>query len=189
MCVICYDKQLVVKKFLDENFLNGITITDEEVRDYYTANSKSFRIDEQVVVRHILIGDATLAKEEQKAKAEEVLKQANQENFCELVEKYSTDPGGKDNCGEYKFTKDAQYVEEFKTLAFTQNVGDIGIAETQFGSHIIWTKEKIPTKKLSFDEVKDKIIEYLKIQKGKDDYKKFYETLAENYEIKGYYEG
>ncbi|MEN9625730.1 MAG: hypothetical protein RL557_58 [archaeon] len=179
-----YEKQSSVQKFLDEHFLNTITVSEDEARDYYNANSKSFAMGEQVVARHILFGDTAMTKEQQKAKAEEVLKQATKENFCDLVKEYSTDPGSKDSCGEYTFTKDAQYVEEFKELAFKQSAGQMGIVETQFGYHIIWTKEKIAAKTLSFAEVKDKIIEYLKIEKGRDSYKGFYDALAQDYTIK-----
>lgn len=184
-----YSKQLTLQKFLDENLLNKIEITDENVKKYYDDNIVQFKLDEQVVVRHILIGDSNMTKEEKNSKAKELLKNINKDNFCDYVKNYSSDIASVDNCGEYKFTKKDPFVEEFKDLSFNQNVGQIGIVDTQYGTHIIWTAEKIPAKTLKFDEVKDKIKDFLKNQEARNLYKGFYDEIAVNYKIEIIYTG
>ncbi len=178
-----YVKQLTIQKFLDENLLNKIEISEKEIDDYYNKNEELFKVDEQVVVKHILIGDNNLSKEEQKSKANELLKKVNKDNFCEYVIKYSSDSGSIDNCGEFTFSKKDSLVKEFVDFSFKQKVNDIGIVETQYGYHIIWTVKKNPAKTLSLGEVKDELKENLKTEKAREGYKSFYENISKNYKI------
>src|SRR3989338_6758202 len=172
-----YTKQLTLQKFIDENLLSKIKVSDEEINEYYTTNSEQFKTGEQVRVKHILIGNSDMTEKEQNEKAKKLLNIVNKNNFCEYVEEHSTDTASVPTCGEYTFTRDDSFVEEFKKLSFEQKAGDIGTVQTQFGTHIIWTVERIPSKALALGEVKDNIIDYLKIQKGQEQYEDFYEDI------------
>jgi len=178
-----YVKQLTVQKFIEEKLLKDINVSEEELKEYYKDNNAQFKISEQVVVSHILIRDTSISSQDQETKAKELLKRVNKDNFCENVKQYSADTASIDTCGEYKFTKDDPLVQEFKDLSFKQKVGEIGIVKTQYGWHIVWTKEKIPAKTFSFDEAKNDIQETLKTDKAREKYKEFYEEIAKNYKI------
>jgi len=84
--------------------------------------------------------------EEQKKKAEDVLKKALAgEDFAELANQYSEDPGNTDEEGNKKggdlgFFEQGQMVAEFDDVIFNKmNVGDIypELIQTQYGYHII----------------------------------------------------
>lgn len=181
-----YIEQLTAQRLINETVLQNIEVSDAEVSEYYLENVEQFAKGEQVVVKHILIGNDTLSKEEKESKAKNLLKKVNKENFCDYVNKYSTDTASVSTCGEYTFGKEDPYVEEFKDLAFSQKAGQIGTANTQFGTHIIWTVKKLPPGTTPLAEVSEQIKEFLKAQKAKEDYDKFYKNLETNSKIKIY---
>lgn len=178
-----YKKQLTVQKFIDEKFLNTIEVSEDEINSYYLENINRFKTDEQVTVKHILIGNTEMTNEEQDSKSRELLSQLNEGNFCQYVEDFSTDEASVPNCGEYTFGRADSYVEEFKKLSFEQNPGDMGVVRTQFGSHIIWTVEKIPSRVIDLDEAEEGITTLLKAEKGADRYDSFYQELSKDSEI------
>jgi len=178
-----YKIDLTIQKFIEENLLNKIQVSDEEIQKYYDNNPEQFLVDERVVVRHILIGNEDLTPEEQDAKAEELLPQLTEDNFCEFVNDFSTDTASLPTCGEYTFTPKDAYVEEFKKLSFEQDVGDIGIVRTQFGPHIIWTVEKTPAQTLALEDVRYQVSEFVKSQKVEEQFEGFYQDVSKDSEI------
>jgi len=178
-----YVKELTIRRFIEENLIKKIQVSDEEKQDYYDNNLEKFQVDEVVVVKHILIGNEDLTPEEQDTKAEELLTQLTEDNFCEFVNDFSTDTASLPTCGEYTFTPKDAYVEEFKKLSFEQDIGDMGIVRTQFGPHIIWTVEKTPAETLPLDEISDQISNFLKNQKGEEQFEGFYQDVSKDSEI------
>lgn len=173
-----YTKQMIIQKFVEEKFLNEIKFGDEEIKKFYDSHFDQFKEGEKVEVKHILIGDGGLNMEQRKEKAESLLKEVNPSNFCDFVKKYSTDSGSVANCGQYTFGKEDPLVEGFKLLAFAQNEGEIGIADTEFGSHIILTVKKIPPRTIKLSEAGKDIENVLRAEKGKAEFQKFYEELS-----------
>jgi len=176
-------KELTIQNFIDKNLLDKIEVSDSEIEKYYGDNEDEYRIPEEVKVRHILIGDQNLTEDEQNELAKKILPTLNENNFCDVVTKYSSDDASVGKCGEYTFSKDDPLVEGFKDLSFKQNVGDMGIVQTEFGSHIIWTVEKTPEKLQSLQEVKENVISKIKIEKGKKLYPDFYINLSKDSKI------
>lgn len=101
---------------------------------------------------HILISykgamrsSSTRTKEEAKAKAEEILKQAQATpgNFTMLVFQNSDDPSSKQNGGNMDYIqKDSPFAQKYKDFVFGNPVGKIGLVETEFGFHIINVTDK-----------------------------------------------
>jgi peptidyl-prolyl cis-trans isomerase D len=84
-------------------------------------------------------------KEEAKVKAEEILKQAlaNPGMFQMLAFTNSEDPSVQQNAGDMGFiSKDTNFAKGYKDFVFGNPVGKIGIAETEFGYHIINITDK-----------------------------------------------
>lgn len=183
-----YKKQISIQNYLDQELLDKIIISNDKIKDYYDDNSAFFEIDDSVKVKHILIGDQNLTDEEKDTKANNILKNLTEDNFCDQVEEHSTDLASIPTCGEYTFTKDDTFVQEFKDLSFKQKEGEMGITNSQFGPHIIWTVEKISAFTQELDEVSDQIKDVLKNQKGQDQYEEFYDNIAKNYDIVILYE-
>ncbi len=182
-------KQVTVQIFLNDTIYGKIEIEENEIKDYYNTNKDKFKVEESVTVKHILIGNESMSDEEKNTSAQKILKEVNKDNFCDYVEKYSTDVGSVEKCGEYTFTKNDPLVPEFIDLSFSQAAGKIGIAKTQFGYHIIWTVKKTPAKTLPYVDAKPQIKTYLISLRAKDAYKNYYEEILGQNSIKiTYYE-
>jgi peptidyl-prolyl cis-trans isomerase C len=158
-----YKKQLVITMLLNQTVLKDLTSSNDEIRAYYDTNIAEFTTPEQVRARHILVMFGNNTENETFAAIKEVEAELTDKNFCELVTKYSEDPGSKETCGEYTFGK-GQMVPEFEDLAFSQDINETGIVKTQFGYHIVQTLEKIPEVVQAYDEVKETISTQLKTE-------------------------
>jgi peptidyl-prolyl cis-trans isomerase C len=178
-----YRKQIVIQKFLNNTLLKNIVISDDEVQSFYYGNAELFEVGEQATVRHILLGSPDMTAEEQDEQAKDLLKELTEENFCDYVSDHSTDAASIPTCGEYVFTQIDPYVEEFKELSFSQNPGEMGTVQTQFGTHIIWTmKKSLPTTVL-LSEVTEDIRTQLQTQQAELEYTQFYDELKLKSEI------
>lgn len=108
-------------------------------------SSKDNADEKTVNVRHILISaDNDEAKETAKAKIEEIKaeyeKNPTEENFAELANKYSTDPGSKTNGGLYEAVAPGMMVAEFDKWIFdgSRKAGDVDVVETDYGYHLMY---------------------------------------------------
>jgi peptidyl-prolyl cis-trans isomerase C len=163
--------QLTIPVVLEREL--NVHVSDDDVKKFYEdpANIAKFEQPETVRVSHILLmtkdaetqqplsDDKKAAKHKQ---MEDLLKRARAgEDFAKLADQYSEDPGVKENHGEYKFTKNDPFVQEFKDTAFSLTNGQVSdIITTQFGYHILKLHEKTPAKKVDFDKVKDGIKDF-----------------------------
>lgn len=114
---------------------------------------KEVAVIPEVRVRHILFGNKDaegkeLAEDElkkKKARADSVLAvlRRDRSKFDEMNTKFTEDPGGKSNGGDYGFfDKDKSFVQEFKDAGFNNPKGWMGVVKTQFGYHLIEVMEK-----------------------------------------------
>jgi peptidyl-prolyl cis-trans isomerase SurA len=127
------------KKVVDE-----ITITPEEVRDFYKAIPKEdlpvFGAEmevAQIVIKPVVSKEAKQDVIDQlKAFKKDILE--NGASFFTKAVLYSEDPGSKNSGGYYKMNRKTQFVKEFKDVAFSLQEGEISEPfETEFGFHII----------------------------------------------------
>ncbi len=140
-------------------------VTEEDAKKFYDENKAQFSSPEQVRASHILISTKELddaGKVEAKKKIDDLLKRARAgEDFGELANQYSEDPGSKDKGGEYTFPR-GDMVPPFEQAAFSLEVDQISdVVTTIHGYHIIKLSEKIPAKSPSFDEMKERILIYM----------------------------
>jgi peptidyl-prolyl cis-trans isomerase D len=148
------------------------TPTDKEIQDYYTRNAKTeFTHEEQVHARHILFvvpaGATDSEKAAAKAKALEVLKQAQAGgDFAKLAEKYSEDPSTRLSGGDLGTFGRGQMIKPFEDAAFAMKPGQVTMAETRYGFHVIKVEEITPARTDTLAEVKPKIIDALRTQAG-----------------------
>jgi peptidyl-prolyl cis-trans isomerase D len=146
--------------------------TDQQIQDYYDQNVKTeFTQAAQVRARHILLGVGPDASSTEKAaasaKAQDILKKVKAgSDFVALAKQYSEDPGTKDKGGELGFFGRGELVKPFEDVAFALKPGEYGIAESQFGFHIIEVEELKPAHVASPEEARSKIVEELRRKNG-----------------------
>lgn len=162
-------KMKVQMDTLIEKEMKDSDVKDEEVKAFYDDNPQYFERPERVRAAHVLVLTVDKNDEEKaaaKTKIEDVLKKAKAGgDFAALAKEYSEDPGSKDKGGEYTFAR-GEMVPPFEEAAFTLKDGEIsGIVETDYGYHVLKKLEHLKADKVPFDEVKDKINEFLTQQK------------------------
>ena len=176
-------KDLALEIWMKKKF-NSIKISDKEAKDYYQKNIDKFKMPERVHARHILVKDEKEAKE--------IIRELNKtpkdkikEKFIELAKTKSVGPSGR-NGGDLGYFGPKQMVKPFSDAAFKLKVGEYSKepVKTQFGYHIIYVEDKKPAKTISFEKIKDRIKQELKMQKFQKIISKEAQKLKKSAKIK-----
>lgn len=152
-------KQMVPQVQLTKLLTPKVSVTDQEIKDYYEQNKESMATPEQVRASHILV--------KTKAEAEAIVKDLKGgADFAALAKEKSTDPGSKDNGGDLNYFSKGQMVPSFEEAAFKLKVGEISEpVQSDFGYHIIKVTDHKDAVNPTFDQKKDEIKETLTHQK------------------------
>jgi len=151
-------RQLMINSILDET-RNQISISNEELLEYYNENKESFFEPEQVNARHILV--------ETEEEANSLLLQLKEglTDFAKLAKEKSIGPSAPSG-GDLGFFTRGQMVKEFEDAVFSLEPGEISeVVQTQFGYHIIKCEEKKEEYSPTFEEAKERISDTLKYQR------------------------
>lgn len=155
-------KDRMIKKFLELRVMKKAEATDQDAKDYYQTNQKSFFRPETRRIRHILVATkadaAPQQKSERKARADEVLAKLRAgEDMSMLAWKYSDDPyrvkGG--DLGMVHKGRLEPAIERAAAKLPLNQISDI--IKTKHGYHIIRVEAMQPSKQLGFEEVADNI--------------------------------
>ncbi|MDR5811716.1 SurA N-terminal domain-containing protein [Caballeronia sp. LZ019] len=149
--------------------------SDADLKKYYDDNIQRYRTEGQVRASHILVNapkDASAAdKAKAKQKAESLLAQvkAHPDQFAEVAQKNSDDPGSASKGGDLGYFARGQIAggKAFDDAAFSLKKGEVSeIVESDFGYHIIQATDVKPAATKPFDEVKDSIAKDYAAQEG-----------------------
>lgn len=164
-------KDIAINNMIEARFGSKVKVTESDAKKFYDDNrTKYFEQGARVRASHILVGTPESASKEDRdqarAKAEALLERIKKgEDFAEIARKESTCPS-KDKGGDLGVFGQGDMVPPFEKAAFGLKPGEVsGVVSTAFGYHIIKLTETIPPQVQRFDEVKAKIVEYLKREK------------------------
>ncbi len=171
-------ERALCEQVVDRELRSKVSLTDAEVKQFYTDNPEQMQRPETVRASHLLLStrnpvtdqDYEEAKKKEKHQLmEKLLERARKgEDFAALVKEYSEDPGSRDKGGEYTFRR-GQMVPEFERAAFALKTNQISdIVTTRFGYHIIKLLERTPATKLELAQVDKDIRETLTHQRVQD---------------------
>ena len=184
-----------VKKFYDQIIakMNGkdLGLDKKEEEEAASLGKMMTRMtSEQVHARHILVAVDKNATAQDKAAAKKKIEGIQKElkggaDFEELATKYSDDPGSKSRSGDLGFFAKGDMVPEFEKTAFAMNVGQISEPLlTDFGYHIIKVEEKRAPRKLSFDDVKGDLREFMSQKAAQKRYEAWMKDIRQKANIK-----
>ena len=161
----------------------SISITDEEVKEFFEANKGKFEANQQRRASHILFAYQPGIDFEEKAKIRDLAQTTLNEIkktpkiFENKVKELSQDIESAKQGGDLGFFSRTDMVKSFADAAFDLKVGDLSeIVETEFGLHIIKLTE-IKGEQVSFDKIKAQIKGELIYGNALDQYA----TNAENF--------
>ncbi|WP_409253015.1 peptidylprolyl isomerase [Bacillus sp. SCS-153A] len=167
------ESYLLTQKLLQDR----VSVTDDQIQEYFEANKDAFAQQEQVEASHILVEDEETAKA-LKGKLD------NGEDFAELAKEYSTDTSNAETGGELGFFAKGEMVAEFEEKAFSMETGDISDpVETEFGYHIIKVTDKKEAQEAVLEDHKEEIQEILIDQALQTEYPVWLEEQKAEYKI------
>lgn len=167
---------LQIKKLME----GKVTVTDEDIDNYFKENKETFNQEEQVKASHILVETEETAKEVKE-------KLSAGEDFAKLAKEYSTDEGTKEQGGDLGYFGKGQMVEEFENTAFALKTGEISNpVKSKFGYHIIKLEDKQEAKAANLEDSKDEIKDILLEEKLPQVYQEWYAEKYKEYNIENY---
>ena len=178
-----FTKGILTQALIEETVNKNVTVTDEEIEEYYKNNISEFQVPEKVKVSHILIAVASDAgenvKAEKKKQAEQILYKVKAgENFAELAEQYSDDAPTKKRGGVLGFFPRGSKSSEIEEVAFNLKKGEVSdIVLTDKGYHIIKMIDKKEGTTKSLEESRKKITSKLTQQKKSEAIQRLLEDL------------
>jgi peptidyl-prolyl cis-trans isomerase D len=142
----------------------GVTVTEDDLRKYYTENAARYTQAEERRASHILVKaakDASAAdKAKAKAKAEDLLAQVRKApaSFADVARKNSDDPGSAERGGDLDFFARGAMVKPFEDAVFGMKPGEISpVIESDFGFHVIRLDAVRGGEKKPFEAVRSEI--------------------------------
>lgn len=167
-------------------------VDEATCREFYEQYPERFNSGESAEASHILFpltGGDELSNMLTKSKAEGVLGevQAGPSLFATLAEQHSSCPSGKQGGNLGRFGR-GQMVPEFDQAVFSTDAGQIipHLVQTQFGYHIIQVNARHPGEPISFDDVKERLQQYLTQMAGSKMMHQYLSGLVSAAKIEGY---
>ena len=170
-------KRSLMKQYAIKKIMDSVTVTEDEIKDYYDNHESLFKTGETVTASHILV--------DTEEKAKEVLAEINNGlDFAEAAEKYSSCPS-KSQGGNLGAFGHGQMVPEFDQAAFAMQVGELSKepVKTQFGYHIIKVTDKKDAAVVPFEQAKSQAKEHLIMTKRQAAYLQKREDLGKKYTV------
>jgi peptidyl-prolyl cis-trans isomerase C len=179
---------MLINRMLEAEVSTTAAATEAEGRDFYDKNPDKFKQPESVRASHILVMADEKADQATKTaartKIDGLLKRVKSgEDFAKLAKEYSDD-GSKDQGGDLGFFPRGQMVPPFDEAVFKLQPGEVSeVVTTQFGYHIIKLAERKDGSTVPFDQVKDRVVEFLSNQKKQQRAEAFIEEVKKKAKI------
>ncbi|MDF2949923.1 MAG: PpiC-type peptidyl-prolyl cis-trans isomerase [Sedimentibacter sp.] len=146
LAVIENMKKSMLQQYSLRKMFNEITVSDEEIKDYYEKHKDTFITEDMVKASHILVD----SEEKAYAILEDI---TDGMSFEEAASQHSSCPSKQAGGALGEFGR-GQMVQEFEDVAFSMQKGEISAPiKTQFGYHIIKVTDHTPKRNASLEEV------------------------------------
>lgn len=179
---------LTIEQFVTGQFAEKVTVSDKELRAYYDSHPDSFKQPEQVRASHILIKVDPQADESQRAEARKKIAEIQQklqkgEDFATLAKESSQGPSSAKG-GDLGYFRRGQMVKPFEEAAFALKPGEVSdLVETRFGYHLIKVIDKKPETTIPYEDIKEKVGQYLKNKKVHEEVGLYVKKLKEDAKV------
>jgi peptidyl-prolyl cis-trans isomerase SurA len=137
-------KELLLAQKMQSKITGDISVSPEEVQEYYNRQIKDSLpyINSEVELGQIVI--VPPVNPELKEYTRQSLEDIRQRilkgtlKFCDAVQLYTEDPSSKDNCGTYENVRRGTFVPAFDAVCFNLKEGEISeVFETEYGFHFV----------------------------------------------------
>lgn len=142
----------------------GVTVTDQDIADYYAQNKSQFTRPERRRASHILVtlpsGADEATKARARAEADALLQEAraNPEGFADLARSRSQDPGSAGQGGDLGWIARNTLFNSVEDAVYGLQPGEIsGVVESPFGFHIVRLTQYEPEQVKPLEEIRAEI--------------------------------
>ena len=169
-------KKSMLQQYSLRKMFNNITVSDDEIKNFYESHKDTFVTDEILSASHILV--------DTEEKAYEVLEDLTDGlSFEEAALQYSSCPSKQAGGALGQFGK-GQMVQEFEEAAFSMKAGEISApVKTQFGYHIIKVTDHTPERHSSLEEVYQEVKDSCFMEKQEKLYSDTKSELSKKYKV------
>ncbi len=178
------DRNSTVQQYIERQFAAKVAVTDSDMVSYYEGHLDLFKQPLQVRVSHILIRTDPAweesRKKEARRKAEQVMKELKTgKDFAALAREQSDGPT-RANGGDLGYLKAGQLEKQFESAVLALKPGETtGIISAEYGFHIFKLTDKKPETVLAYENVKEKIQQFLREEKARQEADLYAKTLRE----------
>lgn len=164
--------------------------TEEDCLSYFEQNPERFRSPDRIRVRHILLGasvDDITGRFNARSKGEQLIAELkdNPVLFADFALRHSDCPS-KDQGGELGWLERGQTTPEFDRQVFRLREGLAGFpVESRWGYHVVSVDAIAPGERLAFDQVHERISDYLELQVRQQELQHYLLELQARYEVRG----
>lgn len=146
-----YRNQMKINKFLKDNLFSELSVSDNEIKNYYNKNIELFKGKEgQVRALHILV--------KSEAEAKDVVNELKSKIFSSVAKSTSIGPSSV-NGGDLGFVNKGELVSEFETVLFELDEDEVSApVKTQFGWHVIKRATDIVSLEDSSKSIEDSLL-------------------------------
>jgi peptidyl-prolyl cis-trans isomerase C len=169
-------ESLLLDKLIDLSMDSMVTVSDEEVQQYYERNKEKYDHPAQIRASQILTYE--------KGIAEKALQEIqNGVDFSEVAKKYSESSDAQ-NGGDLGFFAKGVMPPEFDEVIFSLKMGEVSkVVKTPYGYQIFKLTGQREAHTVSFEDAKDQITTMLKKQKRMFAFDFWIAEVRENSEI------
>ncbi len=176
-----------VQRMIAGGIVPGISISDDELEEFYNANLEQMRRLPEVHARHILITPESLEPEVVAAarlEIEAILAEVRDGAAFESVAKERSQAPSAPEGGDLGYFGRGEMVPPFEAAAFALQPGEVsGVVETQFGYHILKVEDRRGEEIVALDEAAEKIRSHLGQQKLQDELGALVTSLRESGDV------
>ncbi|GAA3914047.1 SurA N-terminal domain-containing protein [Litoribacillus peritrichatus] len=164
-----------------DDYTAGVEVNEEDLKALYDESVREMEVTEERKASHILVAvDDEVSEEAAIAKISDLKARIDAgESFEDLAKEFSDDPGSAQQGGDLGFAGTGTYVEPFEDALFALNEGQMSEpVVTTFGVHLIkltdLRTQNIPT----FEEMKPRLEQELRVSEAKTAFVAAGEELA-----------
>lgn len=169
-------RKLLVEKVIFSHLSAKVTVSPEELEEYYQNNIEEFSSEEVVKARQIFLQDENKARN-----ARERVRAG--EDFATVATEVSQSPDAK-NGGDLGFFGRGVMPAEFDDTVFTMEVGALSeVVRSTYGYHVFLLEERKGARDVTFEESKEKIAEVIRKKKEELLYVKWMDKLREKNKV------
>lgn len=165
-------KGLIVRRLLRREVIRQIKVSEAEMQAFYRQHPEYFQGKEQMRLRHILIAfndeDGTVSRGNALLRIQSIqLMLHENKDFASLALEHSDDPS-KVRGGDLGYLERRQLIHDFGEAAFVLAPGEVSdIVKTRYGYHLIKAIDRIPSSRMAYRNVREKIERTLRRNKEK----------------------